>query len=224
MRRYFTLVASLPALDDFERMRRLPIGRVRLEDRLTMLSPEDQIEARRAEDFLTWQRQPEHRTDEEVLTAYRAVVTETKNAFLRELVVGRLHRRTYQVALRRRHRGDPAPGPDVSWGSERAMITVRRNWNRADFGAGAVHPWIPPMVEHLERGDAVGLERLLMRHSWDALDGFMVRERPLFGFGAVLVFLFQWDIASRWIDYDPARANARFDALLEEAWHGFDWN
>jgi hypothetical protein len=63
-----------------------------------------------------------------------------------------------------------------------------------------------------------------MRGSWNALSALMARERPRFGFGAVLVYLFQWDILSRWIAYEPERARARFDALIEESWRGIEWN
>lgn len=221
---YFTLVSSLPALTDFERMKRLPLNRERLEARLEMLTPEDRAEARRAEAFLTWHHQPLHFPDERVLSAYQEVMQATSNAMLADLVATSLRRRTLQAALRRRHRGGAAPEPKEAWGEPRMLYTVRRNWSRPDFGLGAVHRWVGPMVEHLRDGNAVALERVLLRHSWDTLDALVRRERPRFSFEAVLLYLFQWDIASRWLAYDAARANERFDALIDEAWHGLDVN
>jgi hypothetical protein len=224
MTRYVTLVASLPALPDFERAKRLPINRERLEGRLKMLTPEDYREAVRAEAFLTWQRQPEHRTDDELLSAYEEILRSTRSPVLREMLEGRRRRRALQAALRRRHRGEPPPEPNERWASADLMYVLRRNWARPDFGLGRTEPWVDPMVELLRAGDAVGLERLLMRGSWNALSALMARERPRFGFGAVLVYLFQWDILSRWIAYEPERARARFDALIEESWRGIEWN
>lgn len=221
---YFTLVASLPALPHFERAKRLPISRERLEARLTMLTPEDRREAVRAEAFLTWQRQPEHRTNEEVLTAYGDILRTARSPVLRDLVEDRRRRRALQAALRRRHRGGPPPEPSDRWASATLMFALRRNWARPDFGLGRSEPWIEPMLELLRENDAVGLERMLMRRSWDALEALMARERPHFSFGAVLVYLFQWDISSRWIAYEPSAARTRFEALIEESWRGIDWN
>jgi len=217
---YFTLVASLPALPDFERARRLPINRERLEQRLLMLTPRDRAEAQRAEEFLTWQRQPEHRADHEVVAAYDRVLEGARSRTLRDMVVGRLRRRLIQAELRRRHLGHSAPEPRETPGPRELRFHIRRNWTKPDFGLGSVHPWIAPMVELIRSGDSVALERLLMRNSWNALDVLMARERPRFSFAAVLVYLFQWDILSRWIAYDRERARASFDRLIEEAWHG----
>src|SRR5690606_5321722 len=52
--RYYTLIASLPALEYFETAKRTPINRVRLEQRLTMLEPDDAVELRRCEQLLAW--------------------------------------------------------------------------------------------------------------------------------------------------------------------------
>ena len=52
--RYYTLVASLPALEYFERAKTIPINRVRLEQRLAMLTPEDAAERRRCEQLIAW--------------------------------------------------------------------------------------------------------------------------------------------------------------------------
>lgn len=215
--RYFTLLASLPALPDFETARRLPINRQRLDRRLEMLSPGDRAEAARAEDFLTWQRQPDHRTDDEVMTIHERVRRDAQSPTLRRLVHAQVRRRTIQAALRRRHAGHPPPEPDSRLGLPEVLQTVRRNWNRSDFGLGAVHRWIEPMVDCLRAGEVLRLERLLMRNSWDRLEAMMARERPRFSFEAVLIYLFQWDILSRWVAYDATRAQARFEALVEEA-------
>lgn len=217
MAAYLTLVASLPHLPHFERATRLPINRERLEERLKMLTPEDREVARRAEDFLRWQRQPIDRSDEEVLDAYHRMLADISNPTLRLMIEYRMERRTLQAALRRRQLGQGPPGDDARWGLPRVMQAVRRNWSRADFGLGAAHPWIWAMKEHLESGDALGLERLLMRGTWRHLGALMDQERPHFSFEAVLVYLFQWDILSRWVAYEAERASERFDALVDEA-------
>lgn len=220
---YFTLIASLPALPDFEGARRLPISRERLDRRLEMLRPDDRAEAARAEEFLTWQRQPEHRTDREVMANYERVREGARSPTLRQLAYAQMRRRTVQAALRRRHLGEGPPGPEAEPGLSDVLFTIRRNWSKPDFGLASVHRWIEPMLDCLRSGDALQLERVLMRNSWNRLDALMARERPRFSFDAVLVYLFQWDILSRWVAYDADRARARFEAMIEEACRGVDW-
>ncbi len=220
---YFTLVSSLPALPHFEVATRVPINRERLERRLDMLNARDRQEVRLAEGFLTWQRQPEHRSDEEVLEAYGDVIARARSRPLIDMVTERLRKRVIQAAARRRFRGGPPPEPDEPMGRHPLAYTLRRYWSRPDLGLGASERWVTEMVDLLNRGDTTGVERLLIGRSWNMLSARMTRARPRFDFEAVLVYLFQWDIVNRWVAYDSSRARERFVGLLEEAWHGFEW-
>jgi hypothetical protein len=64
--RYYTLVASLPRLRHFESAEWLPLSRRQLDERLSMLTPEDAHQLRLAERLVEWQRQPITRTSEQV--------------------------------------------------------------------------------------------------------------------------------------------------------------
>ncbi len=111
-KRYYTLVASLPALPPrlaTARTRRLPINRERLRERLCMLDPPDFEVIQQAEDFLEWHRQPVERTDGEVVAWHRKIVEGPYPRTLKEMVDERLSLRTLMAALRRRHLGRPAP-------------------------------------------------------------------------------------------------------------------
>ena len=55
---YYTLVASLPRLAHFDRAERLPINRVRLDQRLKSLDPVDAEDLSLAEVVLEWQQYP----------------------------------------------------------------------------------------------------------------------------------------------------------------------
>lgn len=212
-RSYYTLVTSLPPLPDFEVADRLPINRHRLRERLQMLNPDDHAEAHRATAFLSWQAQPVTRTDREIVGHYRRVVAEVRNPTLRWLLTFRLERRTVQAALRRRHLGLPAP-EGTDWGVGPVVRSIQQRWSQPDFGLTPVYPWIPKMVGLLEAGDTMGLERLLMRTVWDHHS--RLAEPFGFRFEAVLIYLFKWDILSRWLAQDAAAAATRFADLVGE--------
>lgn len=212
-RPYYTLVASLPPLPDFEIAERLPINRHRLRERLLMLDPEDHRVVHRATEFLSWQAQPIDRTDAEIVAYYHREMDRIENPTLRALLTYRMERRTVQAALRRRHLGlSPPEGTD--WGVGPAMRLIRQRWSQPDFGLGPLYPWVPRMVRLLDAGDAMGLERFLMRTVWDHHS--RMAEPFGFRFETVLIYLFKWDILSRWLAQDADRATARFAGLVEE--------
>ena len=68
---YYTLLASLPHLPRFGQTVRLPITRERIQQRYSMLTPEDAALFEHAAEFLAWQRQTATRTDEEMIANYK---------------------------------------------------------------------------------------------------------------------------------------------------------
>ena len=102
---YYMLVGSLPRLEHFERAERLPINRLRLEQRLRNLAPDhfEQLEAARG--LVEWRQQPAGRTDAEAVDLYRRVVVGLEDPGLRAFVEFRMDQRTVMAGLRRRLRG-----------------------------------------------------------------------------------------------------------------------
>jgi len=212
---YYTLIASLPPLPDFERARRLPINRERLEGRLSMLEADDRETVRLAADFLEWQRQPFERTDAEIVARYRRIMESAADPSLHAMMAFRIELRTAVAALRRRHAGRPPPRPGEPWGAGRFVAHIARHWSEPDFGLAPVFPWLPEARQRLEDEDRLGLQTLLMRVVWHHLSR-LGEGRP-FAFDALLVYLFKWDIVRRWLTYDAGQAGERFAHLLEES-------
>jgi hypothetical protein len=214
-RTYYTLVASLPALPYFETAERLPINRDRLEQRLTMLLPEDRETVHLAEAFLTWQRRRPERSDAAFVEEYRRSAFRFRSRPLREMIDERLQVRTVVAALRRRALGQGPPERGRPWGIGPHVLRIERHWHEPDFGLRHVHPWLPGLRERLEAGDALGVERRLMALVWAGLR--RAAEGQAFGFVAVLAYLFQWDIVRRWLSYNADAAEARLERLTGEA-------
>jgi hypothetical protein len=211
---YYALVASLPQLPHFEAAAWLPLSRKRLDERLTMLSPEDRQQLRLAEDLVKWQRQPVTRTDEQVAEQYRKLMPNIPDPSLREFVEYRMAQRTALVALRLRRLGRDAPSIDETWGVGPWRNLITSAWEREDLGLGHLLPWISEAAGLLQSGNALDLERLLMNAVWTRLG--RIAERSPFGFEPVIAFVFRWDILQRWLSYNAESGKTRFQELVAE--------
>jgi len=212
IRRYYQLVASLPALPDFRQTKLLPLSRRRLEERLSLLHADDLEELMRAERLVSWHRQPVSRTTEEIVAMYDDVVAHNRTRALRDIVDFRMNMRTVMVALRLRRQGRAAPCG--RWGTGPYTRMIKSRWTEAEFGLGAVFPWIPEAQAFLDQGDAMELEKLMMGQSWKKLS--QISDAHPFGFEQVFAFAYKWDILHRWLSYDADTARDRFEELILE--------
>ena len=212
IRRYYQLVASLPALPDFRQTRLLPLSRRRLEERLSLLHVEDLEELMGAERLISWHRQPVSRTTEEIVAMYDEVVAHNRTRELRNVVDFRMNMRTVMVALRLRRQGKAAPSG--RWGTGPYTRIIESRWAEPEFGLGAVFAWIPEAQTFLDQGDAMELEKLMMGQSWTKLS--QISDAHPFGFEQVFAFAYKWDILHRWLSYDAEKARDRFEELILE--------
>ena len=211
---YYTLLASLPHLPRFDRAERLPITRERLRYRYGMLAPEDAELFEHAAEFLAWQRQTATKTDEEMIAAFRKMEEKITHPSLRSLFEFPIDQRNIMAALRRRHRGLPAPSSGEPWGVGQYVRHIENNWDAPHFKLSAVYPWIVQARAHLEGGETLALERLLKNVLWDHFDRSV--EPYEFGFRAVLTYIIKWDIIDQWLSYNIEDAKTRFEELVAE--------
>jgi len=211
---YYALIASLPFLPHFERAEHPPINPERLRLRRAMLMPDDEAQLARAIGLIAWHRQTLARTDEDVVRQFRAVIAQTTNRELRDLLLYRLGMRTVMAALRRRVRREELPPAGELWGVDPYARFIRARWEKPDFGLSGAFPWITEARGHLERADARSLDRVLMGSVWKRLDR-IGGDHP-FEFEEVFAYVFKWDILTRWLSYDPVVAQERFQKLIVE--------
>ena len=211
---YYTLLASLPHLQRFDQTDRLPITRERLNKRLRMLTADDAQLYESAADFLAWQRQSATRSDEEMIGRFKKMEERIAVPSLQFIFDFPIDQRTIMAGLRRRFRGMPAPANGEPWGVGHYVNHIERNWDDPYFKLSAIYPWIVQARSQLESGETLALERLLKSALWDHAD----RSVPAydFGFSAVIVYVFKWDIMDRWLSYDIEEAKKRFDELVTE--------
>jgi hypothetical protein len=207
-RAYPTLVASLPHLARFDRLRSLPISRERLIERTAMLRPDDRAVIEAVFEFLAWQRQPASRTDGEVLSAFEALKASDRGGAVSALAGFRLTVRTVMAGLRRSVGGLAFPGPRA-WGIAPWALHIHRHRDHRYFRLDGHFPWIVRARMLLEQGDSIALEHLLMGLVWDHVDAADLDRR--FDFESVVAYLFRWDMAQRWLSHDEELARVRLE-------------
>jgi hypothetical protein len=219
-RHYYTLIASLPWLPRFDQAERLPITRERLLERLKMLEPDDAEVVERAVAFLAWQRHPAERTDHDMIVKYRQMMELITHPTLSILIEEMVDQRTIMAALRRRHRGLPAPTATEPWGVGRWMKSIEDNWDVPDFKLSIFYPWLPQVRTYLESGEVLTLEKFLMNQAWNRIDRLV--QGNAFGLESVLAYLFKWDMLQRWLSYNTEAAQARFEELVLEVTNKYE--
>jgi len=218
--RYVQLITSMPGHGPLFRATQTPLSRINLRQRLSLLEPDDKRVMDQVTGLLDWHRHRIARTDAEIVERARVLIPGLANPFVRELVEWRLEARTLVAAMRRRRSGKDLPGPRVLWGYGRWLPMIRRHWHEPHFGLERVFPWLPEAREHLDNGNAIALERLLLGMFWDHLE--RLSEGHEFDFEAVLIYVMRWDLVARWVGYHKEGAARRFEEMVESALQGFE--
>ncbi len=213
--RYYTLVASLPALPYFERAPRVPINRVRLDQRLRMLTPEDTQELRRCERLIAWRSHDLSSPAAAIAGIYERLRAQSRYPSVLAYVDHRLQMRTVISALRARRLGTPLSELERPWGLGELVPVIERRWDVADFGLAARLPWVPHLRECIERGEALELGRAVFEREWKFL--VTVADAHPFAFPEVLSYVMRRDIIERWLRRDADVARRRFSTLTQEA-------
>lgn len=218
MKDYVTVVASLPHLPYFATAGRLPLSRLRLEQRLRMLEADETRQVYLAENLAGW------RLTAGKLGSGKSSMARIKNTLqaieqpvLREFVQYRLEIQTVLAALRIRHMGRNPQQYSETWGVGRWVKHIEAHWEAPDFHLGAAYPWLLEAGNLLATADAIALERLLMDVVWRKLA--RLGDLNPFGFEAITAFVFKWDILQAWLLRDAVTAKQRFQKLIDEVKH-----
>ena len=217
---YATLMASLPYLQRPSVSQPPPLSRIRLDNRLKMLSAPHTATLQAIEDVLRWSNQSMQRTDAEIVAAAEHLIGQLHSTVLEEAVISRMEFRTFLAALRRRHRGEEAPPPGQPWGYGRWVSHIMRNWTSPAFQLDAQFPWLLESKRLLEEGDYLGLEHQLVDVVWSDLE--RIGQGHQFDFEAVVLYVLRWDLVARWTTYSEETAKKRFAELVDSGLEELD--
>ena len=213
MASYITLMGSLPYLGNLFGKKQTPISRLRLEERLKMLSEQDAILLNQIASLIAWQQQPMERSDAEFVSQAKQFLQEASKPTLRKIVESRLNLRTIIAALRRRHRGESNPPVGQPWGIGPWVNYIERYWSEPGFRLEGMFPWVLEANRLLHANDSVGLERLQFEVNWKMLE--QLEARHYFDFEAIVIYLMRWSMVDRWSRYEGEAAVKRFRTLVD---------
>ncbi len=211
---YTMLMTSLPHHTSLFMSRETPLGRIKLQNRLRMLDAEDAEQLRLIMEAVRWRLLQKAENDDAALAIAHRNLTLIESPLLQQIVRERLELRTVVAALRRRQRGDPSPAPHERWGFGRWLPIIRANWSDPAFRLESAFQWLPDANRLLRKGDALGLERLLLGTLWDQLG--RASQFHFFDFEAVVIYVLRWDLIARWTSYNAEKATQRFAELMDE--------
>ena len=104
--RYVMLISGLPSPEAIFVAKQPPLSRLKLDQRLRVLTPEDAETLERVENALQWDRLPISLSEEEIVHRGRQALAEMENEVVQQIMRDRLELRTCVAALRRRNRGE----------------------------------------------------------------------------------------------------------------------
>lgn len=206
---YYSLVASLPHMPRSFDVERVPISRIRLEQRLKMLGDEDKSVVEQVQGFLLWDRQRPDRTDDDVASEFKRLMSSITNQLARDIVNHRMDVRTITCALRRRRLRLEPPSAVGQY-----VNPIRNNWQHSDFRLAREQPWIPRVAERLESNQPLEVERELLSATWNRW--VTLADKFNFSFETILLYLARWEIVDRWTRLDASAGQQRFDVLLAQ--------
>ncbi len=212
--RYVMLLSSLPYHGPLFGAEQTPLSRIRLDQRLRLLPPDEAECLRTARALVEFAQQDVNRADAAWVVRTKRLLDSMNQEFVRDLVTWRLEVRTLVSALRRRHRGETAPRDD-RWGFGRWLGSIRQHWNEPAFGLERAFPWLPQAKRALDTGAALELERLLGAAAWNHLE--RRSDGHHFDFEAVVIYVMRWDLIASWTSYDGGAAIRRFEELVDAA-------
>jgi hypothetical protein len=211
---YTMLLSSLPYLPTPGTSKDLPITRLQLDNRLKWLTPEDRQRLDMLDAALRWAHLPIELGDEQAIGRAQVALEAIDSDFLRPILLERLEMRTFTAALRRRARGESLPR-ESRWGLGRFVKHIETHFSEPDFGMGHLYPWISQAHKHLQAGEPLELEILLLMECWRQMD--RVNNRHAFDFAAVALYVLRWEILHRFMRRQAEAAVTRFDALVAHA-------
>ncbi len=206
---YYWFVASLPHIPRLFEVERVPISRIRLQERLKMLGDGDKNTVEQVQRFLLWDRQQPERTDDEVQMEYDRLMNSVSNKLVRDIINHRIDVRTITCALRRRRLGLDPPS-----GVGQYVEHIRKHWRAPDFRLAREHPWIPRVREGLAAKQTLNVERELLRATWN--HWVKLADQFYFSFETVLLYLARWEIVDRWTRLDESAGRQKFDQFLAQ--------
>ncbi|MEM5535663.1 DUF2764 family protein [Neptuniibacter pectenicola] len=215
---YYTLMTALPWLPDLEQCTQLPISRIALDRRLTMLSEHDSEQLSRIEAvFNPIIDQHISLTDKDFITQWKATVQQVESPRMLALINDQMELKTLLAALRCRAGG--LEDPSQFYGAGRWVQLIKKHWFEPGFGLDRVCPQLLQLQRLMAKEKPMLVEDYYNQQLWTRLR--QAEHCVQFSFEALACFVLRWSIAERCLRYDGDKAVDTFNrsrsALLDRS-------
>lgn len=212
---YYTLVTSLPWLpEQIEKCTQMPLSRIALNRRLTLLNSIDQHYLASAEQMY----HPsliEIQPDRERVQQWQKQIDELPSTVLRDVLMQRLEMQTLIAALRYRRR--PNTSSEHFYGFGRWTEWIRHHWKEPLFGLESQVEPLEQWGELFTQGHTGELQFQMDRYFWRQL--LAVERSHHFSLETVVCFVLRWGIAERRLNSDADTALNDFQTLGDALLH-----
>lgn len=212
---YYTLVPALPALPpSLSQLRELPISVLQLEQRLSMLSDDDQAVLARALRLFQRERSgDEGFSDRDEVRHWEQELAAIPDKPLRRVLEENLEWRSLIAAQRYRLAGQ-VDGTGFEGYGPRTWI-IRRDWQQPDFGLGRRYPWLVESLAQLKQGQCLVLEQQILERLWRKLR--LLEQSHPFTLMAVAAYRLRWSLAEYRLRWQGDAAQEHFSQLVDRA-------
>lgn len=205
---YYTLITALPWLPELEQCKQLPLSRIALDRRLSMLSDQDSEQLMRLEGlYHPSQKTLLDMTDKALVLAWQNGVSAVNSSVLAQKVHFHMELRTLIAAFRSRAAG--MDNPALFFGLGRWVPHIRKHWFEPGFALEGLCPYLPEIKRLLDKDRPLELETKLDQLLWQDLA--RTEHEYNFQFEAVVCFVLRWGIAERRLQQDGAIALKQFN-------------
>lgn len=214
---YYTLVVALPWLhEQMEKCNQLPLSRIALEKRLSLLSDEDKRLLHLAEQlYHPLAKGDTSLPDRNRVMQWQQQLDSFPSAALRASIGLRLEMQTLLAALRYRRRSDTSAEHFQGFGRWTAWI--RRHWQEPFFGLETQVDYLEELALLFEQGRTGDLQTRMDQYLWQNL---LATERSHhFTLETVICFVLRWGLAEKRLSGDAEAALAAFEGLGDELMH-----
>lgn len=210
---YYTLVTALPELPPLAKCKALPISRIALDKRLSMLSDDDQQQLQQAESLYHQSMDIDHGLpDQNRIHQWQRGMAAIRSDTLRERIQFKLEWQSLLAALRyRQHSRIP---PEQFHGFGRWTQRIRQHWHEPLFGLEQALPLLAELHPLLQQQQSAALERHLADWLWRDL--LFTERSHAFAFEAVACFVLRWGLTENHLNSNAEQAQQTFVNLTEQ--------
>lgn len=204
---YYTLMTALPWLNDIEQCQQLPISRIALDKRLTMLSDLDGEQLQTIESVYhpNWS-EFEGQVDKDVVGVWKKKMAEIQSPVILMLIDFHMELRTLMAALR--SRGAGLENPELFYGIGRWVGRIRKHWFEPGFGLEAICPQVTSVQRLMAKDNPMLLEQYINQQLWESL--CQAERQYHFSFDALACYVLRWTMVDKSLRQEGDSALAQF--------------